>query len=313
MKIKKPYFWDLQKPNILSYLLLPLTIPVVLNNFLLGLNKKKEFHKNIKTICVGNIYVGGTGKTPLTIKLSQILEKLDYKIGVVKKFYKNQYDEQKLIEIKAKLYCSIERKVALTEAITDGVDIAIFDDGLQDKSINYNLKFVCFNNMKGIGNGFLIPAGPLREKINSIYKYDAIIINGAQKDNNDLKNFFRKFDKNIKIFETFYNPININEFNNKDKYLIFSGVGNPDSFKEILIQNNFNITRDMRFPDHYRYNNNDINRIKYHAKKLGSKILTTEKDYIKLNKEMKKEISYLSIDLSIKNESELISFIRSKI
>ncbi len=103
MKIKKPYFWDLQKPNFLSYLLLPFTIPVILNNFLLGLNKKKELQENIKTICVGNIYVGGTGKTPLTIKLSQILEKLNYETGVIKKFYKDQHDEQKLIEKKNKI------------------------------------------------------------------------------------------------------------------------------------------------------------------------------------------------------------------
>ena len=313
MKIKKPYFWDLQKPNFLSYLLLPFTIPVILNNFLLGLNKKKELQESIKTICVGNIYVGGTGKTPLTIKLSQILERLNYKTGVVKKFYKDQHDEQKLIEKKTKLYCSKKRKVALSAAINNGVDVAIFDDGLQDRSIDYNLKFVCFNNEKGIGNGFLIPAGPLREKVNSISKYDAIIINGTKGDNNDLKKKLSKFAKNIKIFETFYNPINIQEFNSEDKYLIFSGIGNPDTFKEILVQNNLNIIKDMRFPDHYQYNDNDINKIKLYANKSGSKILTTEKDFIKLSKEMKKEINYLSIDLSIKNENELIDFIKSKI
>ena len=313
MKIKKPYFWDLKKPNFLSYFLLPLTIPIALNNFLSSLNKKKEFHNNIKTICVGNIYVGGTGKTPLTIKLSQILEGLNYKTGVVKKFYKDQNDEQRLIKKKTKLYCSKKRKIALDMAIKNKVEIAIFDDGLQDKSINYNLKFVCFNNTKGIGNGFLLPAGPLREKVNSMSKYDAIFINGTQRNNNNLKKFLKKFNKNIKIFETFYQPTNINEFNNKDKYLIFSGIGNPDTFKEILTQNNFNISKDIRFPDHYQYNKNDINKIKVYAKNTGSKILTTEKDYIKLNKKEAKGINYLSVDLLIKNKNELINFIESRI
>jgi tetraacyldisaccharide 4'-kinase len=313
MKIKKPYFWDLKKPNFLSYFLLPLTIPIALNNFLSSLNKKKEFYNNIKTICVGNIYVGGTGKTPLTIKLSQILEGLNYKTGVVKKFYKDQNDEQRLIKKKINLYCSKKRKIALDMAIKNKVEIAIFDDGLQDKSINYNLKFVCFNNAKGIGNGFLLPAGPLREKVNSMSKYDAIFINGTQRNNNNLKKFLKKFNKNIKIFETFYQPTNINEFNNKDKYLIFSGIGNPDTFKEILTQNNFNISKDIRFPDHYQYNKNDINKIKVYAKNSGSKILTTEKDYIKLNKKEAKEINYLSVDLLIKNENELINFIESRI
>ena len=112
MKIKKPYFWDLKKPNFLSYFLLPLTIPIALNNFLSSLNKKKEFYNNIKTICVGNIYVGGTGKTPLTIKLSQILEGLNYKTGVVKKFYKDQNDEQRLIKKKS-IYIALKKEKLL--------------------------------------------------------------------------------------------------------------------------------------------------------------------------------------------------------
>ena len=72
MKISKPKFWDFKKPNYLSYLLLPFTLPIILNNYVLSF-KKKNNNENIKTICLGNIYVGGTAKTPLTIKLNQIL------------------------------------------------------------------------------------------------------------------------------------------------------------------------------------------------------------------------------------------------
>ena len=313
MKIKKPYFWDLKKPNFISYLLLPFTVPIILNNLLLNFNKKKKSLQSTKTICIGNLYIGGTGKTPLTIKLSQILKKLHYKTGVVKKFYKNQNDEQKLIKLKNKLYCFKKRRVALNKAINDGVDVVLFDDGLQDKSVNYDLKFVCFNNIKGIGNGFLIPAGPLREKVDSLSKYDAVFINGTQTNNDKLKKFLKKFNKKIKIFETFYRPTNIKEFNTKDKYLIFSGIGNPDTFKEVLIQNNLDIIKEIRFPDHYQYDKNDINEIKSLAKNLGSQILTTEKDFIKLNKKDAREINYLSIDLLIKNKSELVNFIKSKV
>ena len=312
MKIKKPYFWDLNKPNIWSYILLPFTAPIILNNLLLNFKKKKIF-KSIKTICIGNIYIGGTGKTPLVIKISQILKKLDYKSCVIKKFYKTQSDEQKLIKNNTELYCFNKRSIALNEAIKDGIDIALFDDGLQDGFIDYNIKIVCFNNLKGIGNGHLIPAGPLREKISKISKYDAIFINGIKKDNQYLIKILREFSKNIKIFETFYKPLNIKEFDVKDKYLIFSGIGNPDTFKETLIQNNFDISKDVRFPDHYQYSKNDINKIKLCAKNLQSKILTTEKDYLRLSKEDAQGINYLSVDLSIKDENELIKFIQSKI
>ena len=80
MKVNKPKFWDLKKPNYISYLLLPFTLPIIINNFFLSIKKNIKY-KDIKTICVGNIYVGGTAKTPLTIKLNQILHKLNFKLS----------------------------------------------------------------------------------------------------------------------------------------------------------------------------------------------------------------------------------------
>ena len=84
MNLKKPLFWNLKKPNFLSYILIPFTIPIILNNYLLKIRKKIKF-SNIKSICVGNIYLGGTGKTPLTIKLYQIIEKIGLKAFIGKK------------------------------------------------------------------------------------------------------------------------------------------------------------------------------------------------------------------------------------
>ena len=88
MKFKKPKFWDYRKPNFISYLLLPLTLPLILNNFFLNIKKKNISNLNIKKICVGNIYVGGTGKTPLTIKIYQILSQFGLRAAIIKKFYK---------------------------------------------------------------------------------------------------------------------------------------------------------------------------------------------------------------------------------
>ena len=216
MKLKKPKFWDYKKPNLLSYLLLPLTFPIVLNNYLI--NKKKIINTlNIKTICIGNIYIGGTAKTPLAIKINQIVKKLNYKTAFIKKFYINQIDEQKLLASVNKLYTSRKRIESLNDAIKDSVDVAIFDDGLQDKSINYDLQIVCFNNEKWIGNGFLLPAGPLREKINSISKYDVIFFNGNNEDISLQKEIIKKYNPKIKIFESYYSPININEFDKNEK------------------------------------------------------------------------------------------------
>ena len=312
IKISKPKFWDFKKPSYLSYLLLPFTLLLIVNNYFLSFKKYKK-NKDIKTICLGNIYVGGTAKTPLTIKLNQILKKLNFKTATVKKFYKNQIDEQRLLDSKSKLYCKKNRTDALNDAIEDKIDIAIFDDGLQDTHLNYDLSFVCFSSVTWIGNGFLIPSGPLREALKSILKYDAIFLNGNEEDNTDIKNSIREINKNVNIFETYYKPINIHKHNIEDSYLDFSGIGNPDSFKKTLLKYKFNIIKEIRFPDHYQYTNKDIKKIKSMAIDLNAKIITTEKDFMKISHENLENISFLEIDLVIRKQDKLIKFIKSKI
>ena len=313
MKLKKPKFWDHKKPNFLSYLLLPFTIPIILNNFFLSLKKINNAHHGVKKICIGNIYVGGTGKTPLVIVIYQILKKLKFNTAVIKKFYNTHIDEQKMLSKYTKLYCQKTRNLALYEATKDNREVVIFDDGLQDRSINYDLKFVCFNNIKWIGNGQLIPAGPLREKIESISKYDVAFINGNQIDSSKLRLLIKRYNENIKIFESHYMPTNINQFEKSEKYLIFSGIGNPDSFKEILLRNRFNIIKEIIFPDHYNYTQVDIDNIKLYAKKLNAKIITTEKDYMRIDSNNNLEIKFLKVELKVLNEEELVNYLKKYI
>ena len=309
MKFQKPKFWDYKRPNFLSYLLLPFTLPLIINNFFLR-SKKNITHSKIKKICVGNIYVGGTGKTPLVMKIYQILNNLGYKTSVIKKFYTDHADEQKILSNNTKLYCLKDRNMGLNKAIEDNNDIVIFDDGLQDRSIDYDLKFICFNNIKWIGNGLLIPAGPLREKIESISKFDVVFINGNEIDNSNFKLFIRKYDKNIKVFESHYIPTNINQFDTTKKYIIFSGIGNPETFKETLLSNKFNIIKEIIFPDHYSYTQADIDKIQLQAKDLNAEIITTEKDFVKINTYKNANIDFLKIELKIKDEEELIAYLK---
>ena len=182
MKFKKPKFWDLNKPNFLSKILIIFTIPIIINNFLLSF-KKKQKNSKIKTICIGNIYVGGTGKTPLTMKIYNICKKLNFKAATAKKYYSDQLDERKILQKNTNLITAKNRKIIIKKAIKLKYDLLVFDDGLQDRNISYDLQCVCFDVDKWIGNGNLIPSGPLREKISSISKYDAVFLkNGTNKN-----------------------------------------------------------------------------------------------------------------------------------
>ena len=307
MKLKKPYFWDLPKPNFLSYLLIPFSLPIILRNFLFKFLKKKTF--NIKTICVGNIYLGGTGKTPLTIKIYEILKGLNFKVATVKKNYSNQKDEQLLLKQKTSLIISKKRKDAIYQGINQNYDVLVFDDGLQDIKVDFNMKFVCFKSKNWIGNGHLIPAGPLREKVSSLERFDAVFLNGSLGNFEKIENQIKSINLDIKIFKTFYKILNIKKYNLDSKYLIFSGIGDPSDFKDILLENKFKIAREIVFPDHYNYNLKDLEKIQNIAKKESLKIITTEKDFMKIPEKFKKEIDYLTIDLVIQDEKKLIELI----
>ena len=308
MIFKKPLFWDYKKPNLLSYFLLPLTLPIIIRNFFFTTLKKKKFPE-IKTICVGNIYLGGTGKTPLCIKIYEILKEKNFNIATVKKFYKNQKDEQLLLQKKTTTIIANTRKEAVLESIKKKYAVLIFDDGLQDSQIDYDKKLVCFKSNNWIGNGQIIPAGPLREKISSLKRFDAIFLNGNKDNNKELKEKILRINSNIKIFQTSYKILDINKYDLNSEYLIFSGIGEPKDFKNLLIENGFKIKKEIIFSDHFEYTSKEINKILDLAKNENLKILTTEKDYMKLSQSLNKEISFLDIDLEIENQKELINFL----
>ena len=310
MNIKKPKFWDFKKPNLTSYLLIPFTIPLLINNFFL--NKKNKKIKEIKSICVGNIYIGGTGKTPSTIKLYEILRKIEPQICTGKKFYSNHEDEKIILEKKTNLISEDNREKIIQIAIKKKQKIIIFDDGLQDKKLDFDLKFVCFEAENWIGNGKLIPAGPLREKISSLKKYDAVFLKDSELNNN-VQEIIKNYNQNIEVFHTSYQIKNFRNFDLSKKFLVFSGIGNPKNFMNILNKNNFKIIDQIIFSDHYNYKQEDINFIKNRAKKINAEIITTEKDFVKISEFDNKNINFLEIDLKIENEKKLINFIKKKI
>lgn len=312
MKFKKPKFWDLKKQNLAAYLLFPFTIFLRLNNLFLDLNQKKKNH-NIKTICVGNIYVGGTGKTPATIRLFNIFKKLNYNVCTGKKHYKEHLDEQIILNNQTNFICKKSRVEILEEASKNKFELILFDDGLQDKDLNYDLKIVCFDANNWIGNGQLIPAGPLREKLNSLKKYDIVFLKNHNSKTNEIKEIIKKQNPLIKIFQMSLNPKNMQNFDLRQKYLIFSGIGDPKNFKKILLDNNFKVIKEIIFPDHYDYQKDDIDKIRSEAEKLNASIVTTEKDFVKINKIDSKKINFLKISLEFDKEVELVDFIKTRL
>tara|TARA_Y100000591_G_C21804325_1_gene683899 strand:- start:31 stop:957 length:927 start_codon:yes stop_codon:yes gene_type:complete len=307
MNLKKPKFWDYKQPNIIAYSLYPLTFLVKLIN-LFHFKEKKNSNK-IKTICIGNFYVGGTGKTSLAIKIKQLLDKKNIETCFIKKFYKDQTDEQKLLKKYGKLFSSTKRINSIIQAEKENYQIAILDDGLQDKSINCDLNFVCFNTINWKGNGMTIPAGPLRVNMNELRNYDHIFLNGNLENLDRIKKEIFIINSKINVHIGKYEPVNINEFDKNEKYFAFSGIGNHQTFISMLKNNSLNIVKDIEYADHYKFSNDEINEILNEANSLNCKVITTEKDYLRIENTGLKEIKFIKTELKIIDENKLINTI----
>tara|TARA_Y100000590_G_scaffold340787_1_gene388691 strand:- start:1214 stop:2140 length:927 start_codon:yes stop_codon:yes gene_type:complete len=302
----KPKFWDSDKVSFFAILLFPISVCIKLLFFF----KKKITKKNVfavPVICIGNIYLGGTGKTPLSIELYSILKKIKKKPAFIRKKYSSYQDEINLLEKIGPVYQSKKRSAAINDAIKNNFDVVILDDGFQDFSIKKNLSIICFNEKQWIGNGLTIPSGPLRENIKSLTRANFVFINGEKKL--EYEKEILNINKNIKIFYTKYELQNINEFAKK-KVICFAGIGNPKNFFDLVRKSNVNIIEEISFPDHYNYSKKELENLVKKAKAINAFLLTTEKDHTRISVDYKIEIKYIKAKIKIIDEDGFVQEIK---
>jgi tetraacyldisaccharide 4'-kinase len=310
MNFKKPKFWDFPGLSIWSILLYPLSLLFLFASSILRILKvEKKFP--IPIICIGNIYIGGTGKTPLAKEIFQITKSLGKNPAFIKKYYSYLDDEIDMLQKTGKTFFLNKRKDSIEALIIKGFDLAILDDGFQDLSIYKNFNIVCFNQKQWIGNNFLIPAGPLRENLSALNRADCILING--KKDTKIENQIYNANKSAKVFYSKYKALDVDRFKGK-KICAFAGIGNPSNFFELLKENNLNLVKTFSYPDHHDYSYTEIENM---IKKYNDCILlTTEKDYCRIPLDSVKKgfkIEYLKIRLDIENKDNFIKLIKDKI
>ena len=308
MKLKKPKFWNSSKFSFWIILFFPISILFLLFSYIKKLQSPKNF--SVPIICVGNIYLGGTGKTPLASEIFKITKSLGKNPAFVKKYYSYLEDEIGMLKKIGAIFFSKNRTEAIESLIKNENDLAILDDGFQDFSINKNLSIVCFNQKQWIGNGFVIPAGPLRERLSAIKKAECIVING-QKDIK-IENEIYKQKKNVEIYYSKNRLLDINKFKNKT-IIAFAGIGNPKNFFDLLRENNLLLKEVFYYPDHYNFSKTELNMLINKAKVNNAILLTTEKDYSRIDDNYKKNIEFLKIELEIENKNNFIELIKKSI
>ena len=333
MKIIEPKFWWNDNPSILIKLMsLPFGILLKILIFLRNKLLKKIFLPK-PVICVGNFVVGGQGKTPFVRYLRSVLEDVDKKTVVISNGYGGKMKSPKIItEIDKSIDCGDEALLHAKDGITvvsknrvDAIevldkshfDLILLDDGFQDPSIHKDLNIVIVDTSKGIGNNLLIPFGPMRESLDfALKKTDLVIlINSINQNHQSIINVLKIWNGLVlnAEYETYIDE-DINE-----EIIAFSGISNPDKFTYGLKSIGARVNKHFIFSDHENISEDDAKEIFEYSKFKNLRIVTTEKDLIKLKESKKdsyREKLYLSSILAkvrIRfDEAILINFLKEK-
>jgi len=290
--------------------------------------RAKKVKLSGKVISIGNITVGGTGKTPLTIYIGKMSVAAGHNTAVVAKGYKRPIkgltevdDNSTWLEVgdepleiykrteNIRVYVDQSKTVAAQKAAEDGADVILIDDGFQHRRLHRDINIVCLDWREPFGPGGILPLGLLREPTTALKRADIIIYTNYSKDippNRKLPQFGNKIKlyysnstitrlRNVKT-DTF---IDTAEFH--DKIVIaFCGLGNPEKFKQSLQRAKILSTRFFAFKDHYRYAQNDIDIIVQQAAlPKADCLITTFKDAVKIKDLDFKGFDVYSAELSI--------------
>ncbi len=312
-----PKFWYKRNKISLffSIILYPFSLLWILI-FKIKKNLSNPYKSNLMVICIGNATVGGSGKTPLSISIFKWLKELGYKPIFLTGGYKAKTPGPMMVKINSEenIFGDEDLILAKTgptlisknrflgikyiEKFKKKYDLVLMDDGLQNHQVYKNINLLAVDKKFLFGNGFCLPAGPLRETLNScLNRIDAIILTGNK---NEHKPTFNKTS-----FDTF-----ISAKKNKhpyQRYYAFCAIANPEKFIDTLKLMNFNIKNFRSFPDHFKYEENDIINMINDASKSNLKLITTEKDIVKINVKFHKYIDILPIEIKM-SLSELEKF-----
>jgi len=312
MLIKTPKFW--QKRNFISVALLPLALVYSCVSSLVNFARKSDKISK-PVICVGNLTVGGSGKTPVAVAIGKILHELSVdfaylsrgygakktKFGFIKKNLENaaEVGEEPFILLEvAPTFIAKDRLSGAKEIDKmNEFRAIIIDDGMQNNSLKKDIIILVIDGKIKFGNKFIFPAGPLRQSIESgLKKADFIIVVG------EIDEELSKILAQKKVVEAKIIAKNLHEFSNQN-LIAFCGLGYPEKFFSFLKNSKLNIIETKSFRDHHFYNNIELENLLKLSKNKDAKLVTTKKDWIKFPLEFQEKIKFLDIDLEFSNKN----------
>jgi len=319
MPLKTPSFWS--KKGVIPWLLSPVSW-IYYAGHRINTVYKTPYKAPVPILCIGGIVAGGSGKTPTLQALLSLLQKdgltqspvivmrgyggkkrSPHLVSPAKDSWKDVGDEALLHAQHGLVIVSKNRKEGIIHALgTLKPDVILLDDGLQNNSVSKTLSFLVIESDYGLGNGKIIPAGPLREPWeDAISKADAVILIGHG-------SFIPATDKPIFRINR---RIQTNHLDKNTSYVAFAGIGRPNKFKQSLTEAGLSIHAFQAFSDHHVFTAKDLDQLLDRAK--NHPLITTEKDYVRLPPDFQKNVAAVPVSMFFEEPEQIISFIKTRL
>ena len=322
--LKAPKFWYLKRDSLLSNSLYPFSLL-----FRLGTKFRnfasRERKTNLPIICVGNIVIGGAGKTPVALKIGNMLKKAGYNPHFVSKGYggleknntlvkdwhspKSVGDEPLLLSEIAPTWIGLDRNKSFKLASENGADCIVMDDGFQNPTLQKDFSIVVINAEQGFGNKRVIPSGPLRESINrGLSRTNLVITIG------DISDAVRnKIPKHIPLISADFKIKEDDWMLKGQRITAFAGIAYPEKFFNSLKLVKANIVDKISYSDHHIYSENDLLYLAEIANKNKSILATTKKDMVRIPKSFRSLVKTIDGYIQLDDEKLLLEILSNLI
>jgi tetraacyldisaccharide 4'-kinase len=274
----------------------------------------RPYHSRKPVICIGNAVAGGAGKTPMALALAKILKKRGHNPVFVTRGYGGRGsltcvdlkrhdvtdvgDEALLLAATAPTWAARDRKKAVRDAEVHG-SIILADDGLQNPSLAPAASILVVDGEAGIGNGRIIPAGPLREPFSDALSRATAMVIVGKRDTQKLA-----AQAKVPVFYAHLEPDLPKGFSKVGRFVAFAGIGRPEKFYATAKALGLDLAGVRSFPDHHIYRSEDIETLRLDAELRGAHLLTTEKDAVRLPPYFRSEVIVLPVKLVFNHEGD---------
>jgi tetraacyldisaccharide 4'-kinase len=315
-----PLFW--KNKTKLSTALLP---AAAIYKFFAGLRQGCAAVKlHVPVICIGNVVVGGSGKTPVALALGELLRTQGKNAHYLTRGYKGILkgpvrvdplrhtalevgDEPLLLAEILPTWVAKDRVEGARAAIAEGAELIIMDDGFQNPALHKDISLLVIDGVYGFGNKRLLPAGPLREPVaDAMKRASAIVLMGE-----DEQDVLKEVPLHLPVLRAHIEPLLPPETLKDIPLLAFAGIARPRKFYRTLQQLGYDVRNMVAYPDHYLYKPRDLAFLRSKAKILEAKLVTTSKDYVRLPQDIRAEVTHLPIKAVFDDSAALLRMVLS--